>query len=152
MVATREVGAPDGAREQHVADDREAIRLVDEHDVARRVPGAVEHLQCLVPDRDRVAIVQPARGLKALAVGETEHPGLLRHLLDPELVRLVRTLDRQRVTAREFRGGTGVVEVGVGDQDLLELQSLLAHHVEHEFEVAAGIDDRSPEAALAPDD
>jgi hypothetical protein len=39
VVAAREVGAADRAREQHVADEGEARGRVHEHDVARRVAG-----------------------------------------------------------------------------------------------------------------
>src|SRR5690606_21803338 len=40
VVAHREVGAADRAGEQHVADESEASRTVEEHHVAGRVAGA----------------------------------------------------------------------------------------------------------------
>jgi hypothetical protein len=45
MIAAREVGAADAAAKQHVADLGQRGGPVEEHQMPRRVTGAVQHLQ-----------------------------------------------------------------------------------------------------------
>ena len=45
MIAERKVGASDRAAEQHVADEGDLGGLVHEHDVARRMAGAVHDVE-----------------------------------------------------------------------------------------------------------
>jgi hypothetical protein len=61
VVAARKIGAADAAGEQHVADQGQLRRRVEEHHMARRVAGGVQHLQGFLADRDGVAVFQPAR-------------------------------------------------------------------------------------------
>ena len=67
MVAQREVGAADGAGEQHIADEGETRWPVEKDDMAGRVTGAVDYLQLDFAEASRVAIFQPAGGSKVRA-------------------------------------------------------------------------------------
>ena len=91
-----------------------------EDDVPRRVPGAVAHRQRALPDLHRIAVVQPARRREGLGRREAEHLRLLAQAVDPELVGRVWSDDGQLQLARQRAGAAGMVDVGVGEQDLLE--------------------------------
>ena len=114
--------------------------------------GTVPHLQLEFADRDSIVLVQPSIGREALARREAEHAGLSGHLLDPEQIVLMRPLDRQRTGASEFSRCTGVIEMGVRDQDLLERDLQLLDLRQHPIEITARIDDRGPTRALAAQD
>jgi hypothetical protein len=69
-------------------------------------------------------------------------PALLRQRVDPELVARVRADDRQPALARQRAGAAGVVDVGVGQPDLLEVEPEFVHRRQQQRQVAAGVDDR----------
>jgi hypothetical protein len=153
MIATSvEVGAADAAGEQHVADEG-PLRFgrVEDH-VARRVAGAVAHGQHAVADLHLVAVGQPARGREALDLRQPEHAALLHQRIDPELVARVRADDRQPVLARQGAGGTGVVDVRVGQPDGLQRHAQRRDGRAQSWQVATGVDDRGVHRAVAPDD
>src|SRR5829696_4054666 len=58
MAAARQVGASDGALEQHVADNGKALGRIDEHDAPRRVSRAMQHLERDPADGDLVAFLR----------------------------------------------------------------------------------------------
>ena len=64
VVPAREIGATDGTLKQHIADQRQLLRTVKQYNVARGVAGAMDHLQRLLTEADRVAILQPAIGFE----------------------------------------------------------------------------------------
>jgi hypothetical protein len=103
VVAAGEVGAADAAGEQHVADEG-ALRASGavEHHVARRVAGAVAHVEHAVADLHRVAVGSQRVGVKGSACGKPNMQALLASAVDPELVARVRADDRQAVLARQL--------------------------------------------------
>ena len=151
MVAAREVGAPDRALEKHVADLRQAIGRAEEHDVTGRVARAVQDIQLDVTETHLVAGLEPAVGLEALDPGETEHPALLRHADDPETVLLVRPLDRYPGTRGECRDAPGMVDVAMGDEDLLDAQALALQCCQDAVDVTTRVDHRGAPGFLAPE-
>jgi hypothetical protein len=66
--------------------------------------------------------MQPARGREGLGRRKAEHLRLLRQPVDPELVTRVRADDGQLQLARQRAGAAGVVDVGMGQQDLRQRQ------------------------------
>ena len=68
-IAAREVGAADGALEQHVADLGEPRLAVEEDHMAGRVAGAVVDLELGLAEGHRVAVVEPAVGREAPRLG-----------------------------------------------------------------------------------
>ena len=96
-----------------------------EDDVAGRVAGAVADVEGQLADRRRVAVLQPAVGLEWLALD----PPALSVVLeprDPEAVGLVRAFDRDAELLREDSRRPAMVDVTVGQQDLLDGHALLA--------------------------
>ncbi len=152
MVAAREIGASDRAGEQHVADDREAVGRGEEDDVPGRVAGAVAHLQFGAAEADRVAALQPAVRLERLRRRETIALRRLGQLVDPELVVRMRPLDRHAGALAQFRRRAAMVEMPVGDEDLLQRGAGLRHDLEDAFEVAAGVDDSAAARRLVDQD
>src|SRR3546814_3057476 len=93
MIAARKIGPPDRSLKDHVADDRELRRRMMKHDMPRRMPRAMDDIDLEIADRHHIAVDQPAVGLERFA-DHAETRALLRELLDPEPVVLVRPLDR----------------------------------------------------------
>src|SRR5690606_24275068 len=94
MVAAREVRATDRPVEQHVAHDGEPRLAMEEHDMPRRVAGAMDDLERLLAEGDGVAVLEPAVGLERVEPRKAEALALLRQLRDPEGVLALRPLDR----------------------------------------------------------
>ena len=83
--------------------------------------GVVEHE---VAHPHRLAIVQPAVRLERLAF-HAIFAAILLQLRDPEAVRLLRTLDRHTQLRRQYPRLPAMIDMAVGDQDLLNLHALL---------------------------
>ena len=140
MIAPREVGAPDRSLEQHVAHDRQARPFVEEHHMAGRVPGRVDHPQGLLAEPDLVAVLQPAVGLEGGQCGEAEPLALFGQLVDPELVLAMRPLERHAVAARELGRLAAMIDVAVGQEDLLELGAQAREGFVDAIEITARIE------------
>src|SRR3546814_12650061 len=69
-------------------------------DMPRRVPRTVDDIDLEIADRHRIAVDQPAIGLERFA-DHAATRAILRDLLDPEPVVLVRPLDRHAPFLRE---------------------------------------------------
>ena len=70
-VTAGKVGAPDGALEQHIANPRYLLWRIEENDMARRVPRAVNDLQLLLTNHYPIALHQPTIRDKRSSRGET---------------------------------------------------------------------------------
>src|SRR5690606_8351323 len=149
MVAAREVRATDRPVEQHVAHDGEPRLAMEEHDMPRRVAGAMDDLERLLAEGDGVAVLEPAVGLERVEPRKAEALALLRQLRDPEGVLALRPLDRHRVTAGELGSLPAMVDVAVGEQDLLDVRPELSQRVVDAVEIAARVDDGGAAGFLA---
>ena len=110
-----------------IAHEARWISALWEHHMPRRVSGRVAHdVSDAVANADRVTILQPARGLEGLGLGKLEHLALLGQAVDPELVAGMRADDGGAASAGPVRPPTGVVDMGVGEPDLLQRQARLA--------------------------
>ena len=93
--------------------------------MAGRVAGAMADVEGEVADGHRVAIDQPAIGLERLA-GDAVFGAVLGQPVDPEQIVLVRALDRHAQLGGEDAGRSAMVDMAVGEQDLLERHAMLA--------------------------
>jgi hypothetical protein len=74
------------------------------------------------------------------------------HLLDPEQIALRADTSIGREARRaKFGRSRGVIEMRVGDEDLLQRQPVVLHHRQHPLEIAARIDHRGAPRLLTPD-
>ena len=152
MVALGEVRAAYAAGKQHIADKGAVdLRRVEDH-MAGRVAGAVAHVQRFLADGHGVAVMQPARGHKGVGVGKAEHGALLGQAVDPELVAFMRADDGQGVLGRELAGASGMVDMGVGDPDGLEIQAQALRLPLDLLDITTGVDDGRIHGLVAPDE
>ena len=152
VIAAREIRSADRAPEQHVTHEGDLRRLVHEHDMARRMAGAVHHVEGRVAEAHRLAVGQPAVGHERLVDGEIILGARLRQPLDQEQVVLVRPLDLDAIVLGHGTGGRGVVDMAVGQQDLGDLDALLVDRLLEHVEVAARIDGGALHGFVAPHD
>lgn len=152
VVALWKVGAAHAARKQHIAHKRPVDLRRVEHHMPRRVSGAVAHVQGLVADLHRVAIVQPARGREVLRGRKPKHRALLRQAVNPELVTRVGANDGQREPLCQLARAARVVDVGVGEPDLFEREVKTFYFSEQHLQVAAGVDHGGFVGGVAPDE
>src|SRR5262249_1134701 len=92
VIPVGEVGAADGAAEEHVANERKAVRRVNEAHRARRVAGAVQHREAGTGSAHLVALLKPAIG-RDVASQEPHGKTLGSQAVEQELIGDVRTLD-----------------------------------------------------------
>jgi len=117
------IRAANAARKQHIT-HKAAVNLWRmEHHVSRRMPGGVAHVQRLVADLHRIAVVQPACGLKRLCRRKAKHRALLGQTFNPEAVALVRADDVQLLCLGQLGRAARVVDVGMGQPDGFEVQA-----------------------------
>ena len=93
--------------------------------MAGRVAGAVADVEGQLTNRRRVAVLEPAVGLEWLALD----PPALSVVLEPrnpEAVGLVRAFDWDAEFLRQDAGRPAMVDVPVGQQDLLDRDALPA--------------------------
>src|SRR6185503_7185442 len=115
------------------------VRMVED-DMARRVAGTVPNVERELADSDLIAVDQPARRLERAADHSVART-VLAEPLDPETVVLVRALDRDAELLREDSGAAAMVDMAVGEQDLLDRHAGLLRSRLEPREVAAGIDE-----------
>ena len=60
MIAARKIGAPDRAREQHVADERDPRRRIVNDDMARRVSRRMRNAELHALELQLVAVLEIA--------------------------------------------------------------------------------------------
>lgn len=82
-IAPGEIGASDRAPKQHVAHNSQMAGCMKKHDVAWRMSGAVQHVQCDVAELHDVALLEPAIRGKGTCMGEAELHALFRQGVYP---------------------------------------------------------------------
>src|SRR4029079_2871907 len=100
-------------------------------------------------DGDLVAVVQPARRFERPA-GDAVLAAVFGEAVDPEAVLLVRPLDLDAKLFRKDAGAAAMVDVAVGEPDLLDRDPGLRRRCLEPRQVAAGIDERAAHGFRAP--
>ena len=150
-VALRKIGTSDAAGKQHIADKGALELRRKKHHMAGCVTGAVAHLQGVRAQRDGVAVVQPAGGLERLGLRKTEHHALLGQAVDPELIARVRSDDGHIEPLRQLPGAAGVVDMGMGEPDLFELEAQPIDLCQQVVQIPARVDHGGLLGVLVPD-
>ncbi len=96
--------------------------------------------------------MQPARGLERARGWKAITGRCHRHTVNPELVRRVRANDGQLQQLGQVGRGAGVVQVAVGDPDLLQRNAQALDGVQQQIHVATRVDDGGAALFIAPDD
>ena len=139
-VASGEVGAADGTGEESVSGEKEGLVGDIETDAAFGVAGGVEDGAGEAGDGDEFAVVEGV--VRSVDGGGwyAEPAGLDVHHFDQRQVVLV-VEDGCAGELLEAMGAGDVVDVGVGDDDLLDGEIVLGEEGHDAGDVVAGIDD-----------
>jgi len=151
MVSARKIRASDRAAKEDVADLGELRLGVDEDDMAWRVPGAVDHVEPAFSDLQCLAVFQPAAGHEGLGWGKAEQFALAGYGLEQEGVLGVRADDGGPDPLGDDGGGADMIEMPVGQQDLLGLQIQRADSVQDAVGLATWVDDGGAPRLFAPE-
>lgn len=141
VAAAGKVGAADAAAEQAIADLGQPAWAVEIDQMAGGMARAVQDLQRLGADRDRIAGLQPARRREGQQIGQSEHLRLHGQRIEQEGVRAVRADDRQAERRGQLGGAAYMVHMAMGEQDLCGSGAERAHGGEDALHLAARVDD-----------
>ena len=139
-VAAGQVSAADAAGKERVAGDEQLERGKVEADGALGVAGRVQNLCREAFEADDEAVGEILVGRGGFRGGRAEPAGLSVHYLELGQVVLVHE-DGCAGEALELEGAAYVVNVAVGDEDLLELEAELSEAALDAADLFAGIDD-----------
>jgi hypothetical protein len=151
-VAAGEVGAADGAGEKGVSGEKEGLVGQVEADAALGVARGVEDGAAETGDGDELAVVEGVVGGGGdLGGGDAEPTGLdVHHFYQGKIVLVVE--DGGSGEALEALGSGDVVDVGVGDDDLLDGEVVLIEDGDDAGDLVAGVDDDGFEGDLVAQD
>ena len=96
--------------------------------------------------------MQPAGGCEGFGWWKAVVGGGIGQAVDPELIAFVRPDDGQLQALGQFGRGTRMVDVAVGDPDLLERHAQLLDGRQQHRQVATRVDDGRFFRVIAPDD
>ena len=139
-VASGEVGAADRAGKEGVSGEEKGLLREIEADAALGVAGGVEDGACQAGDGDDLAVFEAGVWRGDFRGGNAEPSSLNIHHPDQGQVVLV-VEDGRSGEALEALGSGDVVDVGVGDDDLLDRELMLFEGTDDAGDVVAGIDD-----------
>ena len=149
VVTTGKISAADGALKDHVADNGYAILLVHKDHMPGGVSRAMAYLQDLITELDLVTFLQPAVRHERLAGGKAYLGTPLWQGVEQEPVVLMRSFDRQAQLPRHATNRAGMIEMAMGNENLLQCGIGIVHHLENPFGVTTGIDQHRPAAGFA---
>ncbi|MNT35351.1 hypothetical protein D3C72_1713770 [compost metagenome] len=120
--------------------------------MTRGVAGAEIDLQLAVAHCHLVALRQPAVRAEGGGVGKTEHLALLGQHVEPEGVFLVGTDDLDPGLLAQWVGAPHVIQMTVGQDDLLQYQVVPGDGRQQLVCLTTGIDQRRLAGLVAPDE
>jgi hypothetical protein len=139
-VAAGQVSAADGASEEGVSSEEEIFRREVEADAAFSMAGSVEDAGSVAGDADGGSVFEGGVGGKDFGRGDSDPGGLLVHDVKLGQVVLVEE-DGSAGGFFETGGAADVVDVGVGDDDLLQSELMVREAGEDLRDVVTGVDD-----------
>ncbi len=119
------------------------------HNVPRGVPRTVHDVELQFPHRDLVTVVEPAVRFEGLGFHVPART-IVVELGDPEPVLFLRTLDRHAHLLRENARHATMIEMPVGDEDLLQRHTGLLQRLPQLRKVPAWIDESAAHGLGAP--
>jgi hypothetical protein len=150
-VAAGEVSSAYGAGEEGVSSQQESLVREVEADTAFGVAGGVEDRAGEAGDGDELAVVEGVVGVGDGWGGDAKPGGLdVHHLYLSEIVLVVE--DGCAGELLETVGAGDVVDVGVGDDDLLDGEGVFGEEGEDAGDVVAGVDDDGFARGLVAED
>lgn len=152
VVAAGEVGSANGTLEQYVANLGDPALPVKEYDMAWGMARTVDDFQLLIPQGDLIPIFQPLVRRAFSSVAKTEHLRLLVHVVEPEGILLVWSMDRYAKPLRQLDCATGMIQVAMGEQNHLWFQLQILKDGGQPLTLPARIDDRGCPGVFTPEE
>jgi len=140
IVATGQVSAADAAFKERIACDQQLERGKVEADRALRVAGGVDDLGRVVFQTHARTVGQALVGRSDLGRCDSQPACLLIHHHEQRQVIFVQE-NRRAGKPLELESTTHMVDVGVSDEDLLELEAQIGEAAMDAADFVAGIDD-----------
>ena len=150
-VASGKVGATHGAGEEGVSGDEEGVVRQVEAGAALGVAGSVEDRGGQAGDGDGLVVDEVGVGRSDLGGGDAEPGSLNAHHFDQREIELV-VVDGGSGEALELLGSGDVVDVGMGDDDLLQGELVPGQGFDDAVDVVAGIDHECLAGGLVAED
>ena len=113
--------------------------------------GTVQDFEGEIADRDLVAFVEPAVGPEIAHPGHAESLAAGYDVVEQILVGDVRALDLDLQRVTQLGGAADVVDMAMGQPDLLDRDAGLLDRCLNFGDVAAGVDHHGFLAGLVPD-
>ncbi len=146
-----QVGAADGAGEQGVAGDQDFLRRKVNADATFGVAGRVEDGGRMGASLDGVSGIDTLIDFNRAGRCHA-HPGSLRvQHFEQGIIVLVEQNGRSGGSA-QLHGSAHVIDVGMRDHDLLDLQVMLADDRQQAFDIVTGVDDHGFARGFVADD
>src|SRR5688572_12843557 len=150
MIAARQIRPPNRSVENYVADQREAMFRIEEYDMAGRVAGTGAHLEFQAADRDFIAMFEQTGRPAVAHAGHSVAAAHLCQAVEQKFVLLAGTDDRNAKSFGKFFGSPGVIDMSVGEQDLLGPDGIRFDGTQDAVDFPARIDDRRLAAFAVP--
>src|SRR4029079_1377470 len=83
------------------------------------MPGTVQHIEFQLADLDLISLLQPTIGRDVLCIENAIAPAAFRRMLQEEQIVLLRPLDRYVQACLQIRGAAHMIDVPVGQPDLV---------------------------------
>ena len=139
-VAAGQVGTADRAGKEGVAGEEQILGGQMQADAALGVAGCVEDVTAQARNGDDAAVFEGVVGRVDVGGGHAEPTGLHVHHLDQG--KIAGIVEDGRAGQLFQAGGAGdVVDVGVGNEDLLDGEAVLLEEGDNAGDVVAGIND-----------
>jgi hypothetical protein len=149
--SAREISAADGPGEEGVAGDEFFLGREVEADAAFGVAGSMEDVGGERTGSNGFAGRNAAVDFNFAWIAHADPCGLRVEHFQKSVVVLVEQ-DGSAGGGAEFHGSADVVDVGVGDDDLFDLQVVFAKQGLDVFDIIAGVDDHGFVSGLVADD
>ena len=122
MIAARQIRAPDGIFEKHIAHLGEVVFLVVIHDVPGRVSRAMDDLPCRFAHGHPVAVLKPAIWLETIHAFDAVLRRALGDVFDPKGIGLMGAFDNGARRGFQRPAAPAVIEMPMRDPYFLDRQ------------------------------
>src|SRR5437016_13846875 len=102
--------------------------------------GAMQDVEGEITDRDLIAFIEPAVGPEIAHAGHAEALAAAYDIVEQVLVGDVRAFDSDLQRVAQFRGAADMVDMAVGEPDLLDRDAGLLDRLQNLGNVPAGVD------------
>ena len=145
------VGAADAAREQRVSGNQLVLGWKIKANAAFGVSRRVQNIRFQASSRQRIRVAGALVNLYGPGRSDANPSGLNVHHLEQRLVVLIQKNGRSG-RGPQLHRSTNMVDMRVGDNNLLDFEIVFANQRQYVFDIIAGINDHPFARSLIADD